>query len=184
MDTAIPYNHPDRMLDPVGPITQVSTGNPPIKPLAMRNSSLGGASWNYTSMGTADSNGNIPTSSGQLGVTNGVGVNNIGLLVTAFGKAVAMTDSTGMSLNTIEFQLQDGSTYSGSTIPDVRVMYPPGEYIPTNNEATIFLLNGDYVCVTGAMGTEHNANGSITPQIYIHDMTDVVDFTNPSANYQ
>jgi len=90
-----------------------------VGPLAMTNRNLGGGDLRY----------NLLTGAGQQGVTGGFGLNNIGLLVTVWGRVVSEQPSF--------FVLDDGSAV------EVKVMWPDYAADPE-----------DYVIVTGISSCE------------------------------
>jgi uncharacterized delta-60 repeat protein len=81
-----------------------------VDPLGMTNKALGGGPWNYDS----------GTGSGQPGITDATGLNNIGLLVLVWGKVVEVNTSEKWyklddgSAVTLKVQLDDST---GSTLP-------------------------------------------------------------------
>jgi len=117
----------------------VTSGSGTISPLGLNNLWLGGAGWRY----------DPATGAGQGGVTGGVGLNNIGLLVRSWGK-VTPIDSQNFAIN------------DGSGVP-VKCVLPPGV---TFNPAWT------YVAVTGAMSCE-NVSGQIQRVILVRQSSDV-----------
>ena len=100
--------------------TPNNTGN--IDPLGMNNLSLGGGDWQVS--GTA----------GQKGVTEGVGVNNIGLLVKVWGKFSKINNTT--------FQIDDGSGLNiRCTVPTGTVIDPNWEYVTVVGISSIYRYN-------------------------------------------
>ncbi len=71
------------------------------KPVGMRNSSLGGADWQYAPA----------TGAGQRGVAGSVGLNNVGLLARTWGRVSEVNPSEGW------FRVDDGSL----TLPKVKL---------------------------------------------------------------
>ncbi len=99
-----------------------SDGSGSVTPLGLPNAALGGGDWLF----------NSATGAGQRGVSGAKGLNNIGLLVTIWGKVTAtgrgwfyVDDGSGVS---------DGSGSVGVYVDD------EGQTVPGA---------GDYVCVTG-----------------------------------
>jgi putative cofactor-binding repeat protein len=99
----------------IGADTVSCSGSGSVGPLAMTNRNLGGG----------DSHYNPLTGAGQQGVTGGLGLNNIGLLVSVCGRVLSEQPSY--------FMLDDGSGVQ------VKVLWPPDS--PASLE--------DYVIVTG-----------------------------------
>ncbi len=62
-----------------------------VKPLGMTNKAVGGADWHYCQS----------TGAGQMGVSSGTGLNNVGLLIRCWGKFMHVDQS--------HFQIDDGS---------------------------------------------------------------------------
>ena len=102
---------------------------------------LGGRDWHH----------NGATGAGQGGVEDGVGLNNIGLLVRVWGK-VTQRDTTGLTY----FYIDDGSgildgTQTASTDNvGVRVIADPTPYSP-----------GDYVTITGISSCFKDGSGNL-----------------------
>ncbi len=88
----------------VGPNTSGWTID--VQPLGMNNKTLGGGDWHY----------DAGTGAGQMGITGGSGLNNIGLLVRTWGKVKAFDPSTTPTW----FVIDDGSGV------DVRCEVPSG----------------------------------------------------------
>ena len=74
-----------------------------VDPLGMTNKLLGGGDWNYQA-GTVWPQ----TLSGQIGVLNGFGLNNIGMLVRICGKVAEIEPVTDPAVATW-FKIDDGS---------------------------------------------------------------------------
>jgi hypothetical protein len=90
-----------------------------VRPLGLNNRFLGGADWNY----------NSGTGAGQKGVVDGVGTNNIGLLVTVWGR-VKSVDADSRT-----FIIADGSRAKRSGFEDpqpilIKVTVPAGVDLP------------------------------------------------------
>lgn len=119
----------------------VSTPGPP-KPLAMACSAVGGCALNqYTP-----------------GVTNGVGPNNIGLLVRVWGRITAVDSSTGNKF----FYIDDGSGLEDGTFPDrkgLRVTWINLWNAPNPQV-------GKYALVTGIVSC-FQSGGRMCPQILL-----------------
>lgn len=105
--------------------TAVQTGSGTVDPVYMTNITMGGSDYNY-----------VPMRSGQQGVINATGLNNIGLLVKTTGRVVLSTSST--------FDITDGSG------ENVQVSVPSGIPIPALNS---------YVSVVGNSSCRKVSNG-------------------------
>jgi len=88
-----------------GPIVIIVSSHVPLAPLGMPNRSVGGSNWGVPPLG-------------QYGVLGGTGLNNVGLLITTWGRVVEkgmgyilITDGSGDAVRV--------STAGLSTIPDV-----------------------------------------------------------------
>jgi hypothetical protein len=115
-----------------------STGTVP-GPVAMGLASLGGAA----------ANSNVP------GVLNGVGLNNIGLLVKVWGQV--------NSVGTNSFIVRDGTNQPGKTPLDVTIVCPAGVTLPTV---------GQYVGITGIS----SCNSSSVRQVLVRKQNDIVAY--------
>ncbi len=118
-------------------------GSVPVSPLAIRSTWLGGGSWLY----------NPATGAGQRGVTGGVGVNNIGLLATVWGRV----DSVHWSPQPARVMLDDGT---GKLI---RVDFPGGVTLPAV---------GSYVRATGPVSC-YASGSSILPRLLLRSQNDL-----------
>ena len=121
-----------------------SLGTPanPITPLSMPNRSLGGGDWNYDSESGA----------GQQGVTDGVGLNNIGLLVRTTGCVC--------SYSTSSFEITDGSP------EPITVITPSGVTPPDSG----------YVGATGVCSRQSDGNGGFRPVLLVRNGDDIVEY--------
>ena len=120
-----------------------------ILPVGMANKSLGGYDWLY----------NSGTGEGQMGVKDGSGLNNVGLLVQAWGEPVLIGETDA-------FRIDDGSGM------DVRVQLPAGQAHGWDAGSV-----PSYVSATGASGLMKQLDDSHTSMIYIGDFaTDVTTF--------
>lgn len=117
-------------------------GTSDIRPVAMANYQLGGGGWNY----------NPYTGAGQAGVTGGVGLNNIGLLVRVFGRFERLDNST--------FTIDDGSGVS------VRCTVPAGVYLNPN---------WNFVTVTG-ISSCRMAGGALERLVLVREQNDIVGY--------
>ncbi len=132
-------------------VDQNGTGT--VNPYGMINKQVGGGDFVYSAG---------PPAYGQRGVLDGYGLNNIGLLVHAWGK-ITESDSQW-------FKISDGSNVS------LKVAYPPFAYV----------LN-DYVAIAGISSCEADTDGDIQrvlrPQpltCTINQATGQADSTNTS----
>lgn len=101
-------------------------GTGSTRPIGMPNRSLGGNDWKY----------DPTTGAGQLGVYGGSGPNNVGLLVTVWGKITQV--GSGYLYIDDGAALQDGTKTGVNKNTGVRVVCDPGA-----------LAAGEYVTVTG-----------------------------------
>ena len=124
-------------------ITPDGTGS--IEPLLMTNKSIGGADWSY----------NSTTGAGQRGVIDGVGLNNIGLLVRTSG-AVAAVGSDYIIIN-------DGSNARGGSVVNGIKVLCGGLTKPTV---------GQMVVVTG-ISTIDNVRGNLYRALLITNQDNI-----------
>ena len=109
-------------------------GTGTIAPVAVRNSALGGADWNYDAV----------FGSGQKGLGGTVGLNNVGLLVTAWGRFHKLDSTT--------FTLDDGAGLS------IRCVAAPG---------TELLPDWQYVTADGVCSIYDSGGGAYLPLILV-----------------
>lgn len=128
-------------------VTQNGTGT--ITTLGMTNKNLGGGAYAGT---------------GQLGVVNGYGLNNIGLLVRTCGK-VTEIDTTNSPAQW--FKIDDGSGVS------VRVAYPP--YIYTANGSEFVILSGISSC-------EYDTNNNLQRVLRLQPVTCTINQATGQAD--
>ena len=122
--------------------TVTTNGVDEIEAHGINNRALGGGNWCYDDQ----------TGAGQKGVIDGYGLNNIGLLVTTWGKF-----SYGETL--WDFMIDDGSR------ANVKCVTAPGEMVG--------LANGwDYVRVTGVVSCYKDGD-DLYPQILIRSSSDL-----------
>lgn len=114
----------------------------PITPLGMPNRTLGGADLNY----------NSTTGAGQQGITDGVGLNNIGLLLKTTGCICSYSASS--------FEITDGSPQP------ITVITPSGVDPPESG----------YVGVTGMCSRQSDGNGGYRPVLLIRSADDINDY--------
>jgi hypothetical protein len=118
------------------------TATATITPLGMPNRSLGGADFNYSST----------TGAGQQGVTDGAGLNNIGLLVLTTGCVCESDTST--------FSITDGS---GGPI----TVITPDNVTPPES---------GYVGVTGVCSIQSDGNDGFKPVLLVRTEDDIVTY--------
>ena len=111
-----------------------------LAPLAMTIRELGGADYFYES-------GTLPA--GQRGVTNGVGVNNIGLLVRVAGVVKSVSPEQK------SFEINDGSYPSQGPLSGVEYLKVDASALSSLPAA---LSVGDYVAVTGLSCADESGN--------------------------
>lgn len=117
-------------------------GDGSIDPYLMPHRSLGGGVWQYS----------LSSGAGQAGVTGGVGLNNIGLLIRVFGKVTQIGPDY--------LYINDGSNLRDGTITDgvenlgVRVICDPTGY-----------NRGDFLVVTGISSCFEPSQGVIARRI-------------------
>lgn len=120
-------------------VTQVGSGN--VQSLGISNAALGGGDWNYVSS----------TGAGQRGVANGVGLNNIGLLVQVWGKVVSRGPGE-------DFTIDDGS----------------GQPVWCRAPAGFAMDTGwDYVSVTGVSSCENVIGSGLVRIVRVRTADDV-----------
>jgi len=113
-----------------------------VKPLGMNNKTVGGGDWNY----------HPDTHAGQRGITNASGLNNIGLLVTMWGKVTQIgTDYVYLDDGS---RLKDGTLTGTTENVGVRVICDPSGY-----------LQGDLLTPTGISSCFVTPGGSIAPRV-------------------
>jgi hypothetical protein len=118
----------------------------PLKPVGMQNKAIAGDAFgSYTS-----------------GVLNGIGLNNVGLLVTAFGR-VKRVDTVGKL-----FYIEDGCMMPNETDTGVSVSYGtlPGDITAPGV--------GSFVKVTGISGIRLSGTGDKYPIIKLRGPSDLV----------
>jgi len=86
-------------------VSRVGTTTETVRPLGLRNGTVGGGDWNY----------DATTGAGQKGAPVGVGVSNIGLLVTTWGRVTGMVEEEDTPGNYVFMYIDDGSgLYDGN----------------------------------------------------------------------
>ncbi|NLN77241.1 MAG: S8 family serine peptidase [Armatimonadetes bacterium] len=121
----------------INPAVEV-VGSGSVCPLGITNLRLGGGSWLYD-----------PTSgAGQIGITGSVGLNNIGLLVTTWGRVTAVSNSYPE-----HFYVDDGSSiFNGGSALGIYVdatgLQTPqeGSYVSVSGISSCELSGGKIVC--------------------------------------
>jgi hypothetical protein len=120
-----------------------------IKPLGMNNRALGGADWFFDE----------GAGTGQKGVLDGFGLNNIGLLVRVWGKVTEIEKPKHHTTPTW-FKIDDGSGVS------VKCVVPTGVRIRHNWK---------YVGVTGVSSCE-KIEGNLYRLIRVRDLDDIIPY--------
>jgi hypothetical protein len=125
-------------------ITSRGTGN--VKSYSIANTSLGGAN-------------QVPTGTGQRGVTGGIGANNIGLLVQSWGRitenlAISGADYDGKKYLFIDdgsgvmswYRASDGTYHQavGVKVEINDATLTVGSYVAAEGISSIEIVNGDY----------------------------------------
>ncbi|MDO8683571.1 MAG: VCBS repeat-containing protein [Armatimonadota bacterium] len=146
----------------VAATSAVPNGSGEIRELALSNKALGGKDLNYDSV----------YGSGQMGITNGIGLNNIALLVKTLGKCIANLSDTGDYYGNRYLFIDDGS--------GVTSWYRAigGSYVEVNgvmvevDDDTIAV--DDYVIARGVSSIEY-VNGVYQSKILVRpDMGDII----------
>jgi hypothetical protein len=119
----------------------VGDPRPLPEPFGMINKSLGGGDWKYDSA----------TGAGQMGLSGGVGLNNVGLLVRIWGAFTYIDAHT--------FEITDGSG------PAIKCVVPDGFTIDSNHT---------YVTVLGISSTEMSG-GELRPVLLLRYAEDIID---------
>jgi hypothetical protein len=122
----------------------VQNGTGSIEPVAMSNKALGGGDFLLS----------FPPKSGQQGVKNGVGLNNIGLLVTIWGTVTEIENANPATW----FKIDDGSGVG------VKVVVPSGVNIDPAWQ---------YVSVTGISSCE-KVGGELHRLLRVRQQSDIV----------
>jgi hypothetical protein len=120
------------------------TATATITPLGMPNGGLGGADFSY----------NSTTGAGQQGITDGAGLNNIGLLVRTTG---CVCDSDAYAHT---FCITDGS----------------GDPIDVVTPDTVTPSQSGYVGVTGVCSLQSDGNGGFKPVLLVRTADDIVTY--------
>ena len=136
--------HRDQRIDVVGALstnadqeryiaatTVTLNGSGTLKPIGIGNKSLGGGDYAYLPG---------PPASGQRGITDAYGVNNIGLLVTIWGKVTALDATSPPQW----FRVDDGSMI------EPKIAYPP-----------YGISLDDYVMVSGISSCEYDSQNDL-----------------------
>lgn len=129
-------------------------------PLAVANNAIGGGKLNdYT-----------------LGVENGVGLNNIGLLIKTWGKVTFIDPAQKFFYIDDGSRLMDGTTHDdgqGNQVPNVGVRVSYDNLAPGN---TIIPPARPYVLITGISSTFADAEGKIRPNLRPRQQDDVQEY--------
>ncbi|MEN6582141.1 MAG: hypothetical protein ABFD54_06790 [Armatimonadota bacterium] len=118
-----------------------ATGSALVKPLGIRPGCIGGGDWYYDAV----------TDAGQMKTVDGLGLNNIGLLVRVWGKFAYVNPTT--------FTVNDGSGTLECVVPSQ----------VTLNQSW------NYVGVTGISSTKQTTSG-LMPQLRVRQQDDIVAF--------
>ena len=130
-----------------------------VKPLAMPNKSIGGGDFHYAAG---------PPKSGQQGVTDGTGLNNIGLLVKVWGRVTA--SGTDPRAGIAWLYVNDGSNVKDGT--GIIGVYCEGAF-GINPPAV-----GSYAVVTGVSGCELYG-GNLVTVLRVRDQDDIIVMSAP-----
>ena len=133
----------------------VPIGTGPAEPLFLTNRAIGGGD-GFSDLGN-----------GQRGIVDGVGLNNVGLLIRACGE-VTYTDPGGLF-----FDVWDGSTYQSGIAP----IDPQGaEGVRVSAAGMALPSPGDFVVVTGISSLRQD-DSTILPEILVSDEADIASVT-------
>jgi hypothetical protein len=130
-------------------IQNVGQAPTPTAPLGMANRALGGGDWEYDPL----------TGAGQRGVSGGCGLNNIGLLVRAWGRVAEIEQVTPATW----FRIGDGSGVNVKCVVPSGVTIDPG---------------WQHVCVTGVSSCEQ-VGGELRRLLRVRTQGDILSLPNP-----
>ena len=138
------------VLDVLDSLTPVA-----VKPTAIANSAIGGSDWNYDE----------ETGAGQRGVTDGAGLNNVGLHVFTWGKVTYVDPGHEFVYIDDGSGARDGNTLDpeDAEAPGVRIMLPSGATMP----GTL-----DFVTVVGISGLR-KAGDEYTRVVWVQSPADL-----------
>lgn len=124
--------------DPIGRVGSAVGGTGTVRPLGIRPALLGGGDFFYTPEGTTGQPGTQAWDWLASALVDVQGLNNIGLLVTTWGKVTWAGDDS--------FVIDDGSgsRFGDLSAPGVRVVVPVGVNIPALD--TIVSVTGISSC--------------------------------------
>ncbi|MBI2842100.1 MAG: right-handed parallel beta-helix repeat-containing protein [Armatimonadetes bacterium] len=137
-----------------GPVSQ--HGNGSVEPLFANNRSLGGSDWVYDPL----------TGIGQQGITAGLGLNNIGLLVKTAGRITRIGEGY--------IYLDDGSPLIDGTLTEG----VPNTGVRIECDPTAYLI-GDYLVVTGISSCFRTSSDKIAPRLLTSRPDDVRKIGGP-----
>ena len=139
----------------VSGIDSVDTAGQTITPLGMNNRAVGGGDWHCDDQ----------TGEGQQGVTDGHGLNNIGLLVRTWGRVTSIAEDG------VSFVIDD------STGNPIKCVLPEGEELGLT-------LPWRYFQVTGVVSC-YEDNGDIKPQLLMRTASDltILHMGAPDSSY-
>lgn len=130
-----------------------ASGSGTIGPLGMPNGNIGGSGWHYSPV----------TGAGQCGVLSGTGLNNVGLLISTWGRVTAKgTDYLYIDDGT---ELRDGTMTLTQENVGVRVVCAPSSW-----------QIGDQLAVRGISSCFRTPSGETARQILIRSSSDVRKF--------
>jgi hypothetical protein len=116
-----------------------------IAPVGMNNSILGGADWHVAGTG------------GQKGITEGIGLNNIGLLVKTWGQFHYVNETT--------FEVDDGAgLLIKCTVPAGTFLYPDWQYVSVTGISSIYKLNNS-ICPWSGNLSPPNCSEKMSPPL-------------------
>lgn len=127
----------ERYVDAIAVDPLTSNWNVSVQPLGMVNKAIGGGDWHY----------NSGTKAGQMGVTGGVGLNNIGLLVRTTGSMTYIDDHT--------FTVDDGSGAVVTCVtPPTIVVNPAWQYVAVTGISSIKNTGSAYTRLLNVTGID------------------------------
>jgi len=136
----------ERFIQATG-LTQAANRRARVEPFCTSNRCVGGGDWNYDSESGA----------GQQGITDGVGLNNIGLLLKTTGCVCSHSTSS--------FEITDGS-------PQPITIITPSGMDP---------LESGYVGVTGVCSRQSDGNGGYKPVLLVRSTNDIQVYSESCA---
>jgi len=137
-------------------VTRNGIGILVLEPLALNNRAIGGGDWLC----------DLETTAGQIGMTGGVGLNNVGLLIRAWGKVTQVGD--GYLYIDDGSGLIDGTSTGLSANKGVKVICSPTGY-----------TSGQYLIVTGISSCFQTPSGLIARKIITRNSLDIMQILTP-----